>query len=476
MAVVGFGYFGWLFMSPLNLIAGVPFFSLPPLYLIVINTIIYIPLIYFTVRYWLRNMLKRQKGPAAGIDTVEPSAAEPEEGDEWGRATRPYRAGKKSKVSGSKSELREAIALDSSFFVKTPDLDTGESLFDLEELHARAMIRSRVASGGWAKKRVSSRAVGSLKAQESLKHGRPSRWRTPSADPGSIHLPATIMAAVSRSGKFEEGRHIEIKPEDLRESVFTGRTPLTIILVIDVSLSMKGSMNEVRKLVERIERETRGSKDRVGIVAFKDSGAVEVQAPTTNWNKIYRALARLRISGLTPLADALMKALETIKREKMRNRDIEPLVVVISDFAPNIPLAQSAGPGEAQYTPVRDLVKASRLLKKNNVRIAAVSANPDHKRWPKFLKRPYHEALELATMLRTRKEGFSDPMETLLTFHEFRQTFGAYIVARSSGGHAFLSSELMKEKSVINAILDSIHSQAKMSSLSLKEAEAYIPS
>ena len=134
--VTVFAYFAWLAISPVNLLFGYTLGQYPSeIGINIINTILYIPLIYSAVRRWLRTMLKRKGGPAAGIDTVEPGPAEPEPGDEWGRATRPYRAQKESKVTGSKSELRESfLAIDSAFYVKLPDFDTGEELFNAKEL------------------------------------------------------------------------------------------------------------------------------------------------------------------------------------------------------------------------------------------------------------------------------------------------------------------------------------------------------
>ncbi len=477
MMMVVFGYFAWIAVSPLNLLAGYTLGVMPTdnIWLLAIDTILYVPLIYYLVKRWFLTMLKRRSGPASGIDTVEAGPAVPEPGDEWGRATRPYSAGAPSKITGSKSDLRDsALAVDSAFFVKIPDLDTGEVLFKPEELHKKAMIRARVASGGWSDKRVSSRSAGSLKSSESNKVGRPTRWQRPVGEVGSVHISSTIVAAVTRMGKIDKNRRLKIEPEDIRETIYTSRTPLTIVLVIDVSLSMKGRLPEVRQLLDQFERETRGSKDRVGIVAFKDSGAVEVQVPTTNWNKIYRAMSRLRISGLTPLAEGLMKALETIKRERMRNKDVEPLVIVISDFAPNIPLAQSVGPGHAQYTPIKDMIKASRLLRRENVRLAAIDVDRDHRTWTRVLKRPYHEALELASTLRMKKEGHSDIMETILAIDAFRQHFGALIIARTSGGRAYLASELIGLKSIISKILNDSRSRARLASESLREAESYL--
>ena len=473
--VTVFIYFAWIFVSPINWLFGSWILQFPPPHVIIIDTVVFIPLIIRLIRKWLEVMTRRNRGPAAGIDTVERGEGEPEAGDEWGLATQPYSPQEKRLITGPKSEIRDApIGFDDGFFVKMPDIDTGEELFDLEKLRERAVIRSKITSGGWIKKRVSSRATGSLKASDTMKHGRPVRSRIPVQEVGSIALPATVLAAVARTrgtGQFP----IRITREDIRENVFSGKTPLTIILVIDVSLSMKGSMTEVREFIERIERETRGSKDRTGIVAFKDSGAVEVQAPTTNWNKIYRALGRLKISGLTPLAEALRKAMETIQRERMRNDDIEPLVIIVSDFSPNIPLAQSAGPGHQEFTPIQDLIRTSRMLRKAHVRVAAVNVDPSQTQWVKFLKRPYHEALELAAMLRTRKEGLEDPIETILAVDSFRKTFGAYVVARTSGGRAYLSRSLMKEDSILGTLLSAGRSRARLREEDLREVEQYLP-
>ncbi|TET06821.1 MAG: hypothetical protein E3J86_14500, partial [Candidatus Thorarchaeota archaeon] len=178
MMVVVFMYFAWIFVSPINWVFGLRPLQFPSPLPLIIDTIVFVPLIWRFVRKWLEVMTRRSKGPAAGIDTVEPGEGKPEPGDEWGLATRPYSAQKETKVSGSKSEIRESpFGLEDEFFVKVPDIDTGEELFDLEKLRKRAMIRSRVSSGGWVKKRVSSRAACSLKSTDAIKYGRPIRSR-----------------------------------------------------------------------------------------------------------------------------------------------------------------------------------------------------------------------------------------------------------------------------------------------------------
>ena len=431
MMFIAIVYLTWLWFSPISIFLGYPPGVLPPVPVTVLNTIVAVPLIYYLVKRWLRSMLGRKKGPAAGIDVVEPGPAEAEEGDEIGTATRPYSEFRHSKVVGTKSDIRDTPLLEPEFFVKHPDLDSGAPLFDTHRLLARAAVRSRVATGGWIRKRVASRGSGSLRVSESTQQGRPVRSRRPSGDVRSIDVSATVLAAVSRAGRQGATLPVRIESEDLREKVFATRSPLTVILVIDVSLSMRGHARLVRELIEKIEQETRGSRDRIGIIAFKDSGAVEVQAPTSNWNKVYRALASLKMSGLTPLAGGVMKALETIRRERMRDSSVEPLIVVISDFAPNIPLAQTAAPGSAKYTPVRDLVRAARLVRRQRVRLVAINVRADQQNWVRLFKRSYHEAVELAAHLRARREGYRDVVEVILAVPAFRETFGACLLYTS---------------------------------------------
>ncbi len=474
LTIIVFTFPSWILFSPLNVLAEVPPGAVPPIPLIVINAIIYAPTMYLLIRKWLTTMTKRKSGPAAGIDVVEPGQAEPEEGDELGVALRPYSEKNPPKIAGSKSDIREAPHLGRDFFVKLPDIETGAPLFDVDALRERAMRRSRVSSGGWIRKRVSSRGAGSLKASESSKHGRPLRSRIPSGEVSSIDIPATVIAAVARSRGQREDGMIKIRPADIREKVFTARTPLTVILVIDVSLSMKGSMRRVRKVVEKIESETRGSRDHIGIVAFKDSGAVEVQAPTSNWNKIYRALAKLKLSGLSPLADGIKKSLETLRRERMRNPDMEALIIVLSDFSPNIPLAQSAGPGDVRYTPVRDLIRATRMARKQKARIVAINFREDQKHWVRLLKRPYHDAVDLAVTLRMKKEGFHDPIETVLGVPAFRETFGAYLVAKVANGRSYLPEEILKEESVLGEFLAACQSRSRLQPEALGKPEDYL--
>jgi hypothetical protein len=74
-----------------------------------------------------------------------------------------------------------------------------------------------------------------------------------------------------------------------------------------------------------------------------------------------------------------------------------------------------------------------------------------------------------------KKEGLHDPIETILKVDEFRKTFGAYLVARASGGRAYLSRDLLKEKSILGTLLSSGLSRTRLREQDLRQVEAYLP-
>ena len=74
-----------------------------------------------------------------------------------------------------------------------------------------------------------------------------------------------------------------------------------------------------------------------------------------------------------------------------------------------------------------------------------------------------------------RKEGHSDVIETILYVNEFRQTFGSLLIAKTSGGRAFLTEELIGKRSILSEILQYSKSKAKLDVKTLKAAENYLP-
>lgn len=224
-----------------------------------------------------------------------------------------------------------------------------------------------------------------------LHRGRPRGWKFSRGKPKDIHLPATIRAA-ARKQKYREKpikTALEIHLEDVREKLRLYKAPMTIVFLIDVSGSMLLSLEEVKEALLKLHRDAYHYRDKAGVVALKDMGAVVVQHPITNLRVVANKLVNLRVSGLTPLAAGMLKSLEVLKEAKRRDRSTIPVMVIITDGNANIPLGRSLETGEIrtvdeiraivrEYEDVatQDVMYVAKLVRKEGINTIVVNTNP----------------------------------------------------------------------------------------------------
>jgi len=224
-----------------------------------------------------------------------------------------------------------------------------------------------------------------------LHRGRPRGWKFPHGRPRDIHLPATIRAAARRQKNREKplGTALKICVEDVREKLRLYKAPMNIVFVIDLSGSMIFNIGEVKEAMLKLHGDAYRYRDKVGIVALKETGAVVVQHPITNLRVVANKLLRLRISGHTPLAAGMLKALDVLKEAKRRDRSAIPVMVIITDGSANVPLKRSLETGEIREfdmvrialrefedMAVRDAMSVSRMVRKQGIHTVVVNTNP----------------------------------------------------------------------------------------------------
>ncbi|MHA2307167.1 MAG: VWA domain-containing protein, partial [Candidatus Hodarchaeales archaeon] len=177
--------------------------------------------------------------------------------------------------------------------------------------------------------------------------------------PRNIHIIPTILNSIlrkSRKGGYKSDLPLSIALEDVMEKVYNARVSATIIFVLDLSQSIRNAINAVSTTVSWLSRQAYLYRDRVGIVVMKDTQGVVIQPPTSNLNLIKRKIKELRISGSTPLAGGLQKAVELIKLDRIRNKgEIIPMIILITDGAANIPLLVDLKSGISRKTPLNEL-------------------------------------------------------------------------------------------------------------------------
>ncbi len=224
-----------------------------------------------------------------------------------------------------------------------------------------------------------------------LNKGKPYGWRIPHGKPVDIHFPATIREASTRQKarkkSFETALNISL--EDIREKTRVSRAPLTMVFVVDLSGSMFLNLEAVREALLKLHGDAYRTRDRVGIVALKDLSAIVVQHPVTNLRVVANKFVNMKVSGFTPLAAGMYKALEVLKEARKRDRSTIPAMVIVTDGSANVPLMRSLKTGAVRQIDealvavrhyediaVDDVFIVAKMVQREKIHMIAVNTNP----------------------------------------------------------------------------------------------------
>ncbi|GAC1583142.1 MAG: putative cobaltochelatase [Candidatus Dormibacteria bacterium] len=156
-------------------------------------------------------------------------------------------------------------------------------------------------------------------------------------------------AAAAAAGE-EVGEHLRLERHDLRQKVRDRKIGNLIVFVVDASASMDAEqrMNATKGAVLSLLRDAYVRRDKVALVVFSGREAKVVLRPTSSVEMAERRLNRLTVGGTTPLTHGLVEGLKIIRSEKLKNPDVYPLLVLISDGRGNISVAGDEPLLEAQ--------------------------------------------------------------------------------------------------------------------------------
>ncbi|HSU34468.1 MAG TPA: putative cobaltochelatase [Propionibacteriaceae bacterium] len=154
-------------------------------------------------------------------------------------------------------------------------------------------------------------------------------------EPGLLHLGATIRAAAPQ--QWRRGRTLaaplRLAPDDLRLAITEGRESNLVLLLVDASGSMaaRRRMEAVKAAALSLLMDAYQRRDKVGLITFRGAEATLALPPTSSIDIAARRLRELPSGGRTPLAEGLLCAAETLRRERIRDPRRRPLLVVVTD-------------------------------------------------------------------------------------------------------------------------------------------------
>ena len=180
--------------------------------------------------------------------------------------------------------------------------------------------------------------------------GRYVRAQTPQGTVTDLALDATLRAAAPHQQRRRESlpedsqaAGLVIEPWDVREKVRETRTGSLILFVVDASGSMGAQrrMVAVKGAVLSLLLDAYQRRDRVALIGFRGTGADLLLPPTNSVDLAQAYLQDMPTGGRTPLSRGLYLALETLETERMKDRNVLPLVVLLSDGRANVALDES---------------------------------------------------------------------------------------------------------------------------------------
>jgi magnesium chelatase subunit D len=225
-----------------------------------------------------------------------------------------------------------------------------------------------------------------LKAKGNSDKGRYIFYKIPKEKTRHIALDASIrVSSPYQKNIVKKDLAVNIRKQDIREKIFEYRAPLSIVFVLDASGSMFKNLKKVKQVILSLHDEAYRQRDRVGLVVFKGYDAAIMQYPTVNLQSVTSKLLTVKSGSWTPLAAGLVKGLEVLKREKMKDTKVIPFLVAVTDGGANVPLNVGCSTSKS-YTYIQqmrsemesynqllfEIEEISKLFKKENIRMVVI--------------------------------------------------------------------------------------------------------
>lgn len=206
-----------------------------------------------------------------------------------------------------------------------------------------------------------------------LKQGRYVRAELPKNKVEDLAFDATIRAAAPYQRIREDnGCALNIQKEDLRQKVREKRIGNTFLFAVDASGSMgaRKRMNAVKGAIFYMLQDAYQKRDRVGMLAFRRDKAEVLLPVTRSVDLAQKCLAEMSTGGKTPLADGLATALLTLSRLNKRDKELEQILVLVTDGRANAVM-------EGETDPVGSALKIAEKIRKAQITSVVIDTEND---------------------------------------------------------------------------------------------------
>ena len=170
-----------------------------------------------------------------------------------------------------------------------------------------------------------------------------------------------------------------LKSWDIREKIRETKTGSLILFIVDASGSMGAQrrMVAVKGAILSLLLDAYQRRDRVGLISFRGTSAEVILPPTSSVDLAEQHLQEMPTGGRTPLSRGLYLALDVIETEKMKNREVLPLIVLLSDGRANVAMGSATSDGRPGSRPLDEAKAVAALVQQQHIPAAVVDTEVD---------------------------------------------------------------------------------------------------
>lgn len=245
---------------------------------------------------------------------------------------------------------------------------------------------------------------------------------------GTPLAPVPTITTAIKHGHYSLKTHcFSVRRSDFRYPVYSRDVAYNIMLVLDVSSSIQWVLPHVEKIVSLLSANASQSRDKLGLITFKDDIAQVLHYPTMNIKQVIGTINTFEASGLTPLGDGLTLARQVLSKERFCIAGMKNMIMLISDCFPE--------PIEGGHENLLDepcyqsVIRAAREIDDQHIRFLVLNPAPPAKEgsnsWGRRLAEEVTHSSQaryvelhpkmMAAMLKTPRATFSEvEMETVM--------------------------------------------------------------
>ena len=155
-----------------------------------------------------------------------------------------------------------------------------------------------------------------------------------------VALDATLRAAAPYQKYRKKTCAVVIEPQDIRQKIRERKIGNFLLFLVDASGSMgaQARMETTKGAIMSLLLDAYQRRDKVAMVKFNKKDANVILPPTSSVEMAAKFLAKLPVGGKTPLSAGLLKAQQLLRSQFIRDPNLRPLVILITDGRCNVSL------------------------------------------------------------------------------------------------------------------------------------------